>query len=296
MYAFCGDSSIASAQQKALAKRWKPTEKILDNKFKLKTTISMDRPEYFPGELFELTITVENRSAKALTIPKPFEYSTGKLGYFELKSYAAGPGAQYEPLGPEPYRLDWSEPPIPTITIRPGEVIVRHMQSYDGGFAYDFRWTDGVAPRRPGDFQLAYWGGAAKFRVIIPTYEGVIRILYPAWDGRQSESAERTVTRTQKHLYAFVLGTAGKHFLCLTMIPYAQEIRPIGTDSAGNLIYQDFELSRYTRVAETDSPIVSLRGETDAAGHVHLSWGAEGERRLVVDRSGSMPDSRGAAK
>ena len=265
-----------------------PTEQILRNRNRLKVTLTTDRVEYLPHEIIELTISVENPTSETLTIPKPFIYQTGWLEYLD---------ATHQRLASEPYRNPTEHRPMPTSTIGPGEVLVHKLHSYDDGIAWQIAsGSSGAAPNWPGEFHLRYWSAQADFRVVVPFYGGMIEIPWPEWDERQTGDPDHKTVRAQKNLYAFVLAMNGKHFVCLTKTPYSGRVDIPRTDSNGKLIYQDFQLFRYSRVAESDTPIVSLKGEADALGRIQLTWGAAGEGRLFIDRSDSILNPPKAAK
>lgn len=86
--------------------------------------------------------------------------------------------------------------------------------------------------------------------------------------------------------YAFVLGYGGKHFICVERVPYAQDAGPVNTDEQGRGVHLGLPFGRYTRFGESDEPVRSLRGESDAAGDLVLTWEQGGsERRLNLART-----------
>ena len=248
--------------------------------------MTLDRSEYFPGELAALTIAVENPTSETLEIPEPFVKRTGTIAFLQKGSrIARAYGQNYGPLSEGPLKIEEDPGPLPSVSMKPGAILTKKLHSYDHDLTDEsYVFVGGAAPNWSGDFRLAYWGASADFRVVMPIFEGMIKIDTPQWEERQKRGApEGTLERLQKFVYAFVLAADGKHYLCLDKEPYAGRVDTPPTDSNHRLLDRDFHLTRYSRVAESDTPIVSPRGEMDAAGNLHLTWGEAGERRVFVE-------------
>jgi len=196
-------------------------------------------------------------------------------------------GQPYGPIGPGAYSIDLGDFGfIPTLVIKPGEVLMKKLRSYDTDLAESSTvLVGGAAPNWTGDFRLTYWGAQADFRVVMPVFEGMIKAAWPEWDERQSGFPEHKTERVQQNVYVVLLAAGGKHFICLDRAPFSGKVDQPPTDSAGKLIDYGFHLNRYSRLADSDTTIVSLKGEADASGNMLLTWGSAGERRLFVDRN-----------
>lgn len=261
-------------------------EQIDTNWSKLKVTVATDRREYFPGELVTITITVENPTSQALEIPKPFINRTGVLSYLEMGNrMAAHLSQEYGPMGPGPYVIPppiGSEPAPATAIMKPGEVMTKELHSYDRQLTDEGQvLAGGAASNWPGEFRITYWTGQADFRVVMPVFEGMVRITSTEWKDQRPRF--RDVNGAS--VYAFALAEGGKHFLCLDREPYAGKVDVPRTDSDRRLIRDEFHLNRYSRIAESDAPFVSLKGEADAIGNILLTWGEAGEGHLFIDHS-----------
>lgn len=257
------------------------------NQSKLKVTLTLDRPEYFPGEIAELIIQIDNPTEVALEVPAPFTSSTGLISFFEKGNRMARTfGQTYGPLSAGPYTIELGDSqPLPTVVLKPHESQVKRLRSYESNFGDSQKvMLGGAAPNWTGEFRLSYWGGTADFRVVMPTYEGMLRIDWPESEERPVGYPAQGTVRTPKRVHAFVLSAGGTHFLCVDKVPYAGSIDPPPTDSAGRLVDNEFHFNRYSRVAESGSPIDSLTGTADAAGNIALAWGVGGGRRLFIDR------------
>ncbi len=167
-----------------------PLERLRRNQSKLVVTIATDRWEYFPGELADVTLTVENRRPRTLEVPDPLTYWFGVVS-FEEKC----PDSYYRPVGTAPDRWGPQEPsPIPTRKMKPGEALVTHLRSFDQ------KLTDrlyvmgyyGAAPYEPGEYRLVYRTAQAYFRVVVPLFEGMIRIPWPGWEEQRDGIGPRS--------------------------------------------------------------------------------------------------------
>jgi hypothetical protein len=115
-------------------------------------------------------------------------------------------------------------------------------------------------------------------------FEGSAKIGLP--DFEDVPAADAAPTRVQLRAYAFVLGYGGKHFICVERLPYPHDAGEIIKDQEGRVTDLGLPFRRYTRFAETDEPIRSLRGTSDAAGDLVLMWEQGGsERRLNLART-----------
>jgi hypothetical protein len=154
--------------------------RLAKNHSKLKVTLKLDREEYFPGEIAELTITIQNPTSEKLQVRKPFTPETGTLDLLEKNNIMAKAyGLEYGPIGAGPYVIEVAgtvKPPEPTVRMKPGVTFVRRFHSYDRGICdvSDCKAIlAGSAPPRAGEFRLTYWGGHVDFRVVMPVFEGM---------------------------------------------------------------------------------------------------------------------------
>ncbi len=85
--------------------------------------------------------------------------------------------------------------------------------------------------------------------------------------------------------WAFVLITGGKHFLCLERAPLTADVDAVRTEPGGEVPNNEIPWRRYSRVAESDALIVSLRGESDTHGNITLTWGENGEHTLNLKKA-----------
>lgn len=286
-------ASIATLGAQANAPRL--DERLDAGHSKLKITLTLDRSEYFPGEIVELTISVENPTSEALEILAPFNNRTGVVSLLEKGNRRVGPidSQGYGPVTFEEFGIEVGDAPaVPTMVIQPHQVVVKKLHSYDSNLGSSRKvLLGGAAPNRAGDFRLLYWAKEVDFRVVMPVFEGMIQIDWPEWEDRPAAS-EYKVVRVQKQLLAFVVFSEGKHFLCLDKEPFAGRVDPPPVDSEGRLLNDEFHLNRYARVAESSAPITSLKGKADALGRVQLSWGPADEKTLVIERDELVFDSR----
>jgi hypothetical protein len=269
-----------------------PWEQFRRNRSKLVVTIATDRLEYFPGELADLTLTVENRTPRALEVPDPLTYWFGVVSLEERC-----PDSYYRRVGIDPDRSPPLEPsPMATRKMKPGEALVTHLRSFDQKLTnrvYVMPYF-GAAPDKPGEYRLMYWTAQADFRVVVPLFEGMIRIPWSAREERRYGIEPDQKRLEQKFVHAFLLASGGKHFLCLDKRPFAGKINTKPADSTGRLNWSEFHLNRYSRIAESDTPIAGLIGESDQSGNVQLTWGEQNQRKVVVRREDLIFDrSRG---
>jgi len=267
---------------------------LYENAYRVNVAMTLDRQEYLPGELAELTIAITNPTPQALDIPRPFSVGTGGLPLLEYRSPRPGeparPGPQWMParVAPDVAPRHGPEEPLPSIRIGPGETISRKFRSWDDS-AEPASWGrlifGGTTPTRAGDFRLEYWGGHVDFRVMRPALMAMSKIYLPEWEDFVVDSQGRTEKR-QRRTFAFVLEAQGRHYVCQFTRTLPFELDPMQTDGAGRLRDNALRMLRpYTRIAESDSPISPLRAESDANGTITLQWGGNGEgyRRLLQD-------------
>jgi hypothetical protein len=266
-------------------------DQIPNNMGKVVVTLKLDREVYFPGELGNLTITVQNPTAQDLVIWKPFESETGAVVLLQKAGVSArARGTEYGPVSPDPYVINIStisEQPLPTAIIRSGEQLGKTAQFFDrilGRTPESMLLLTGSAPPQAGDFRVEYWGQSADFQVVAPVFEGSAKI--ELTDFEEVSVADAAPTRVRLRAYAFVLGYGGKHFICVERLPYPHDAGEIIKDQEGRVTDLGLPFRRYTRFAETDEPIRSLRGTSDAAGDLVLIWEQGGsERRLNLART-----------
>jgi len=269
-----------------------PRERLLENASRLDVTMSLDRQEYLPGEMAELTIAIANPTSQALDIPQPFSLETGGLRLLENNPRSpVAPGTGWVPavLGPDdaPQRLG-RERPLPSIRIGPGETITRKFRSFDpsaGPAGWDRLIYSGSVPTWAGDFRLEYWGGHVDFRVMWPSFESMTTVYLPEWEnsvvGPRGETQKR-----QRRTFVFVLEAEGRHYICLLTRGLAFSPDPVRRFQPGRVPDRGMEqLIIYTRIGESDSPVRSLHAESDPNGTIIVTWGANGEgwRRLLQD-------------
>jgi hypothetical protein len=277
---------------------------LLQNQSKLKVTIALDRQEYLPGELAELTISIANPTPQTLEIPRPFDVETG--GPFLLEKNRRTPDGVvpgYSPalLSPDKAeRLPGLETSLLSIQIRSGETITQKFQSWDpardGWGSLIYR---GSAPTWAGDFRLEYWGGQTDFRVMSPAFERMTKILLPEWTN-VTVGLRGETQREQLRTFAFALEAEGRHYLCLFnhALPYDPD--PVRNFHLGLVRPEDMEsLRAYHRIAESVSPVLSVSGEADRDGTITVRWGSTGEglRRLRRDEWRlAVPETSGNKK
>jgi hypothetical protein len=101
---------------------------------KLVAAVKLDRDIYFPGELGEITIAIQNPTSKSLKIWKPFVNETGMVAFLEKGGVLARAyGMEYGSVSPGPDVVDvGTKPrPLPTEKLKPGEQMVRTFHFYD---------------------------------------------------------------------------------------------------------------------------------------------------------------------
>jgi hypothetical protein len=268
--------------------------KLFENAYRVNVTMTLDRQDYLPGELAELTITITNSTPQVLDIPRPFSVGTGALLLLERRRARPGEHPYREPgwlpaeVWPDVAPRRGPEVPLPSIRIGPGETISRKFLSWDQS-AEPPGWGrliyGGSTPTWAGDFRLEYWGGHVEFRVMRPALVALSKIYLPEWEDFVVDSQGRTEKR-QRRTFAFVLEAEGRHYVCLFKRTLPFELDPMQTDSAGRLRDKALRmLCPYTRLAESDSAVSPLRAESDANGTITIQWGANGEgyRRLLPD-------------
>jgi hypothetical protein len=266
------------------------SDQLSDNKAKLVVTLKLDREVYLPGELGQLTITVQNPTAQDLEIWKPFVSETGTVGLLQKGNVSARAyGLEYGPVSPGPDIIEppGPPPPGPTVTIRSGEQLVKTLQFFDKilGETPDTEMLfAGSAPPWSGDYRVVYWGQSADFHVVTPVFEGSVKIDLP--DVEVLPAVDGTPRRIQFRTYAFALGYGEKHFICVERVPYPQDANRVEADQQGRVADLGLPFSRYSRFAESDEPIRMLRGESDAAGDLMLAWQqSDGDHRLNLART-----------
>lgn len=261
----------------------------------LVVTLQLDRQEYFPGELGELAITISNPTDRALQIAEPFTYKTGGLVLLERNNALAKKyGVEFGPVEPGPDVLpDGSaSEEAPLVWIRPGEALAQRFHFHDRGLLSapeSFLIHAGCAPLHSGEFRISYWGRTVDFTVLKPVFEGMVKIDLPESEdtpeARLNQASTGTGKRRHMRTYAFALGTGSKHYVCIERQPWPADADPVQTDDTGRIRDGSIPWSRYSRIAESDSPISSLRGESDTSGTITLTWNSSGEQHLKMDRT-----------
>ncbi len=124
----------------------------------MKVTVAMDRAEYLPGEIAQITLTVSNPASKPVVSLAPFSSSTTCL-YSTLKN--GDPKREREAIS-----TACASVPINTsntTTFGPGESKRLVLNSFDRLFELSRpSLFGGFAPATPGDYLLAFqFGGSA---------------------------------------------------------------------------------------------------------------------------------------
>ena len=268
-------------------------EQLIQNQEKLKIVLEMDRSEYFPGELAELTIRVRNPTTEVLEVPTPFSGVTGRIWLSEKgNSLAKSHGTEYghtaEPESEAPLpQTELAAPSlipiaVPSIHLAAGQEIARTYQFYE--LQGDTVAFDSI-PVRAGQFRFEYLGATVDFQVVLPVFEGLVKIELPG--------LEAPGTKETRATYAFVLGSKGKHFVCLEKVPLPGPLSRIWKEADGQLTDGGLPFVRYARLFESDAPIVSLQGESDNNRNITLRWGKDGEnKRSFLENEWRIPDPK----
>ncbi len=264
--------------------------RLLENQSKLHVTMALDRQAYLPGELAELTVTIENPTSQAMEIPQPFTQGTGGLLLLEKDRRTRDgvmPGYTPALLEPDvmPHLPGYEPPPLPSVQVEAGASIVQRFRSWDVAKGnWDRLIYGGSVPTWAGEFRLEYWGGQVDFRVMSPSFEAMTRILLPEWEYVLA-GVHGEMERRQRRTFAFVLVAEGKHYVCLHALAEREDFNP-RVIVAGQVRDRTLNgLYIFSRVGESESPVSNLRAEADQDGTITLRWGAKGEgaRRLRQD-------------
>jgi hypothetical protein len=269
------------------------SKQVFDNMGKIVVNLKVDREAYFPGEIGQLTISVQNATTQDLEILKPFVNESGGVMLLEKgNTLARAYGLEYGPVSPPPDGIPIPVSPeellpTPTVIIRRGEQAVKTLNFFDkllGHLPESELLLTGSAPPRAGDFQLAYWGEFTNFQVVRPVFEGLVKVNLQEF--ADVETSDGPTQRARLRVYAFVLAFGGKHFLCVERLPYTRDADEPDVDEQGRVADRGLPFGRYSRFVESDEPFRSLHGEADAAGDLALTWEQSGgERHLNLART-----------
>lgn len=270
--AFAGILLIGILDRSPLHAQVSPQD-LIDNIAFLRVTTAVNKPEYFPGEEMTVTVTVENPTARALTVPKLFIPETGGLRKFRV---TADGGLELGQLESPVPGTDVSSPP--TDTLAPGEqrIWAAKLPEVEGA----------LAPLDAGRYSIAYTytGAEDRFRVVIPQVEQIAEARLAA---NLELPADDTVPAMTVPVYrrVFSLRRAGVSSVCVLLSKTEIITKDGGTlaDYLGQMIVGQFSPMR--RLAESPLQIVNLTATADPQDNLTIVYrdGNGGEHRLDLD-------------
>ena len=243
-------------------------EVLMSNTLQLKTSLSLDRTVYFPGEAALVTITVQNPTAGPLAALAPFSIATGCLDLVQLSRNAPALMSAERICSFRPVDSD-----TPTTIFAAGEQRQRNFNSYDPMFEtgmYVLGDYEAV-PRGPGDYWLRYDfanGAEAAFRVVVPHVDAAAFARVP--DGSYVDPITGATVPTEEYMHAFALRWNNQSFLCVTQSSTSMA-RIVAADPNGNFD-PGGSPSEYFRVATSQNPVASISLTSDASGNLTLQW------------------------
>lgn len=265
-------SFAVSAQQVArqldLSKPRDDREFVLgQNTRKLSVTLKLDRDEYLPGEVAQLTITIRNPTAENLEVFEPFIPGTGSI-WLEQKT-SDDPGKKPMPyMGPMCCYIQGRSENLPTRRISSGASIVRTFQSYDSQFGLSGELFS-IPTHASGEFQLeyAYGGGPVKFRVLRVAVGVSSQVTFEKrrdyFDGQKMRSSARTVGLA-------VVIAGGKHYIVASR--QVNGDNSIMRDLTGRAVVGPEALRPFERIYTSDIPIREVRGVANEREEVQVSF------------------------
>jgi hypothetical protein len=258
----------------AQKERLKRRDDLFERTRRLKKTLTLDRTEYFVGELIRMEITIENTDVLPVEVLAPFTCGTGEMGASFLK------GKEWQNLIPDPFRIG-NEIDLPVLLLGGFQKISRSLSATDRLACFQAL----SEPSLPGLYRIAYgYGGpAAEFRVLssevkslyhVPLARTVpvvdFRTHVPKVDPQTGKNIERPL-----ELLMAILFAGDKYYLVVTKTAKAVN----GSVRIPDNGQMDYAASRYlypfVRIAESDRAIVSLDAHADLDENLFVTWKTE---------------------
>lgn len=269
LIASCLSPCLAAGQQLGT-----PTQEQLQTIFdirKLETAITLDRKQYFPGEVCTFTITVRNPGPVPLRVQPPFDSFMG-IDLMEKGTPAAKEfGTDYWYVSPHPHSAP-SNPFHPPIVIAPGEILTKTLSSLSaleedsGGIRFN-NWT---VPSRPGSYRAVFSYDPRKhfdFEVvpaILVSYRS-IRLASERLPGRGGGPE----IVSPRRVFAYLIQSGDEQFLCASA-DFDRGVR--SPPAPGRPV--DGDMRGYTRLFKLSGPISDFGLTVDARERVQLTWSA----------------------
>ncbi len=233
-------------------------QRIGQNTKKLLTTFQLDRDQYLPGETMEMTITIRNPGETPLEARKPdpqwWFYFAKKWdpNFHERLSLIGRDDEIGRETGWLPYGVpdrafdspDYEEN-VPYVILQPGQVLTAKFHSYE--MRHDY------APVWPGTYRMGFPGSRAEYEVMAPAMEhfNLAELREPFVRERPNGTTESLKLSAR----VFVLGSQGRHFVCIARYDNVGKprIRSWDQEADGTLRPEAVRaLAPYIRVGESD--------------------------------------------
>jgi hypothetical protein len=192
------------------------------------------------------------------------------------------------PVGADSHRIGISGekvPDPPTIWLSPNQPMERTFWVSDTGCGQNISFV-GVCrlPGDEGEYRVAYWNGAAQFRIVYPTLEGYARAVllkrheHPETDPHGKPTGK--VIPIPRRVWVAVLGYQGQHILVINR--WSAGASEIGDPSGlfNGAVSRQFGSHR--RLVTSVEPIKSVQVEADAVENVTITYVLQGGTSVLL--------------